>query len=126
MGVMLVDAGGEVAREFDGRKALVRYLDRFFDRRHDLKERDFPIDLLAITHPHKDHTNTVPRILEDYPPRTITHLSFESISEARPFCFLEISRRPLLMRKEGAARRLSSDSWRLTRTLRYTSSSTAQ
>lgn len=72
-GVMLVDAGGEKSNEFDGVKHLMKYLDEFFERRKDLGGRDYPIDLLAITHPHKDHTRAIPRILEKYPPANIIH-----------------------------------------------------
>jgi competence protein ComEC len=72
-GVILVDAGGEEAHEFNGRKNLMKYLDEFFSRRKDLAERDFPIDLIAITHPHKDHTCGLPDVISEYPPANIIH-----------------------------------------------------
>src|SRR5436190_14243122 len=72
-GVMLVDAGGEVATEFDGRKNLMEYLKKFFARRQDLAQREHPIDLLAITHPHKDHTSAIPDVIGEYPPANVIH-----------------------------------------------------
>jgi competence protein ComEC len=72
-GVILVDAGGEEAKEFNGRENLMKYLKEFFARRTDLAGRDNPIDLLAITHPHIDHTCGVPDVISTYPPANIIH-----------------------------------------------------
>ena len=72
-GVMLVDAGGEKAREFNGKRNLMKYLRKFFQRREDLADRDHPIDLLAITHPHKDHTRAIPAIIVEYQPANVIH-----------------------------------------------------
>jgi len=52
-GALLVDLGGETNNGFKGEERLISYLDQFFQRRTDL-EKTF--DLLAITHPHIDHT----------------------------------------------------------------------
>src|SRR6478609_7857536 len=75
-GVMVVDAGGEVStlpHGFDGRKKILKYLDAFFARRQDLAQRSHPIDLLAITHPHKDHTSAIPDVINLYPPANLIH-----------------------------------------------------
>jgi competence protein ComEC len=82
-GCMLVDAGGEYSEDFDGASNLFKYLKEFFERRTDLGSRDYPIDLLAITHPHKDHTRAIPRILEDFTPRNIIHNHQRTGSGAR-------------------------------------------
>jgi competence protein ComEC len=77
---MLVDTGGEgpelwpdpepprkdglsYAAPFDSVAALRRALDAFFRRRHDL---DRTLHLLAVTHPHLDHTRGVPMVLRAY------------------------------------------------------------
>lgn len=60
---MLVDTGGESNRAFDGRRALLDYLDDFFDERQDL---DRTLALLALTHPHIDHTLGVRELLQRY------------------------------------------------------------
>jgi competence protein ComEC len=60
---VLVDTGGEKNRLFDGEKALVDYLDRFFERRRDL---DRTLALLVVTHPHLDHTRGIAAVLERY------------------------------------------------------------
>jgi competence protein ComEC len=72
-GVMLVDAGGELATGYDGTDELMKYLKAFFERRQDLAQRDHPIDLLAITHPHKDHTAAIPQVISTYPPANVIH-----------------------------------------------------
>src|SRR5262249_28533948 len=75
-GVMVVDAGAEISESpqgFDGRKNVLRYLEKFFERRQDLAQRSHPIDLLAITHPHKDHTSAVPEVINLYPPANLIH-----------------------------------------------------
>jgi competence protein ComEC len=55
-GAALIDAGGESNEEFQSTDALLRYLDDFFERRHDLHKR---LDLLVLSHPHIDHTRGV-------------------------------------------------------------------
>lgn len=62
-GVILVDAGGETNDEFKSNDALISYLDNFFSRRTDLNET---IDLLMISHPHKDHTLGVKEVANRY------------------------------------------------------------
>ena len=62
-GAVLVDTGGEKNQLFDGEKALLGYLDRFFERRSDLQRT---IALLVITHPHIDHTRGIAAVLERY------------------------------------------------------------
>ena len=57
---MLVDTGGEKNAAFNGSAALRRYLDRFFERRMDLKRT---LALLVITHPHMDHTQGIRDVL---------------------------------------------------------------
>lgn len=60
---VLVDTGGERNDEFDGRRTLLAYLDGYFDARPEL---DRTLSLLAITHPHRDHTQAVRAVLERY------------------------------------------------------------
>ncbi len=51
-GAMLIDTGGERTQEVHGGNQLVKYLDDFFKRRTDLNNT---LDLVVLTHPHKDH-----------------------------------------------------------------------
>ena len=62
-GVILVDTGGEENDQFHSTPALKTYLDDFFARRNDLNKT---IDLLVISHPHKDHTMGVKEVLANY------------------------------------------------------------
>jgi competence protein ComEC len=67
-GAALIDTGGESNEEFQSTDALLRYLDDFFERRHDLDKR---LDLLVLSHPHIDHTRGVKEVLARYKPRNI-------------------------------------------------------
>jgi len=67
-GAALIDTGGEEDREWDGVSALRIYLDEFFRRRTDL---DHTLDLLAITHPHIDHTRGIDMVLGRYTVRNV-------------------------------------------------------
>lgn len=60
---ILIDAGGEKNREFDGTSALMEYLDVFFAGRPDLKNT---FQSIVLTHPHKDHTLGIPTVLTKY------------------------------------------------------------
>jgi competence protein ComEC len=60
---MLVDTGGETDERFDGTAALQAYLDAFFRRRADLQGT---LALLALTHPHIDHTRGGTMVIERY------------------------------------------------------------
>ncbi len=60
---MLIDAGAELNLEYDGRKALLDYLDAFFAARPHL---DQTFALLAVTHPHIDHTRALPWVAQRY------------------------------------------------------------
>jgi competence protein ComEC len=62
-GAALIDTGGETNEAFDSGNALRNYLDAFFTRRADLSNT---IDLLAITHPHKDHILNAELVTEHY------------------------------------------------------------
>jgi competence protein ComEC len=68
-GVALIDTGGEQSPEnvanpdFDSVPALRAYLDAFFSKRPDLGE---VFDLLAITHPHIDHTRGIGMVSSTY------------------------------------------------------------
>lgn len=62
-GAILVDTGGEQNRQFDGERALLAYLDRFFARRPDLRRT---LALLVVTHPHIDHTRGLAAVLAGY------------------------------------------------------------
>jgi competence protein ComEC len=63
-GAALIDTGGEsVPNSYDSVPALRGYLDAFFQSRPDLN-RTFA--LLALTHPHIDHTNGVAMVSTTY------------------------------------------------------------
>ena len=62
-GAMLVDAGGEDNPGADGNARLLAYLEAFFARRSDLHRT---LDLLAVTHPHIDHTRGIPVVLDHF------------------------------------------------------------
>lgn len=67
-GAILVDTGGEKNRLFDGERALLAYLDRFFERRRDLERT---LALLVVTHPHIDHTRGIAAVLANYRVRNV-------------------------------------------------------
>ncbi|MCG8588254.1 MAG: MBL fold metallo-hydrolase [Proteobacteria bacterium] len=60
---MLVDAGAEQNLDYDGTAALIAYLDAFFAARPEL---DRTLALLAVTHPHVDHTRALPQVAQRY------------------------------------------------------------
>lgn len=60
---MLIDTGGEQDAAFDSDAALVAYLDAFFARRTDLQRT---LALVALTHPHIDHTRGVAAVLSHF------------------------------------------------------------
>ncbi len=60
---MLIDTGGEQADAFNSDAALVAYLDAFFARRTDLQRT---LALVALTHPHIDHTRGVGAVLSHF------------------------------------------------------------
>lgn len=62
-GVILVDTGGEENVQFHSNPVLKSYLDEFFARRTDLNKT---IELLVISHPHKDHTMGIKEVLANY------------------------------------------------------------
>ncbi len=62
-GAMLIDTGGEFNDQFDSEPKLLAYLNDFFQRRSDL---DKTLDALVITHPHIDHTRSIPAVLRNY------------------------------------------------------------
>jgi len=64
----LIDTGGESNSEFDSTEALMSYLDGFFERRVDLKNR---LDLLVLSHPHIDHTRGAKQVLAAYKPKNV-------------------------------------------------------
>ena len=67
-GAVLVDTGGEANGYFDSSNALVAYLADFFDRRRDLNRT---IDLLVITHPHRDHALNARLVAESFTVRNV-------------------------------------------------------
>lgn len=69
-GVVVIDTGGEKNEGFDGERAYRDYLNAFFDAR---PERERRIDLLAITHPHIDHTRSVEWTVENFDVRNVIH-----------------------------------------------------
>ncbi|HUS68407.1 MAG TPA: MBL fold metallo-hydrolase [Kofleriaceae bacterium] len=62
-GAVLLDTGGEDNDQFHAEEALLAYLDRFFDRRRDLAKT---LALLAVSHPHIDHTRGIEAVLARY------------------------------------------------------------
>lgn len=73
-GAVLIDTGGEEWPErrprYQSTPALVDYLTRFFDSRPDLGGR---LDLVLLTHPHKDHTMGVSEVVSRFRPRNVVH-----------------------------------------------------
>jgi competence protein ComEC len=59
-GLLLVDTGGQ-SSGIDGRARLTSYLEAVFKRRPDLNRT---IDVIFITHPHRDHTNGITPLLD--------------------------------------------------------------
>ena len=76
-GTMLVDTGGErfpkeewKPAKYDSTPKLMEYLTAFFAKH---PERHNQIDLLMITHPHKDHTRGIPAVLEAFRPKNVVY-----------------------------------------------------
>jgi len=67
-GVILYDTGGEKNGQYQAGPALIAYLDAFFERRPELNKT---IDLLAIGHPHIDHTRAVMDVVNRYTVRNV-------------------------------------------------------
>jgi competence protein ComEC len=65
-GAVLIDAGGEENDEVHSGDDLMAYLDAFFARRTDLKRR---LSSFMLTHPHKDHTAGVEKVVAAFKPR---------------------------------------------------------
>ncbi len=67
-GAILIDTGGEKNSQFDSEPNLIGYLNDFFARRSDL---DRTLDALVITHPHIDHTRSIPEVLKRFRVRNV-------------------------------------------------------
>jgi competence protein ComEC len=67
-GAILIDTGGEKNAQFDSEPNLIAYLNDFFGRRSDL---DRTLDALVISHPHIDHTRSIPEVLKRFRVRNI-------------------------------------------------------
>jgi beta-lactamase superfamily II metal-dependent hydrolase len=65
-GVAVIDTGGQFAGPTDGEILFNQYLDRFFAARPHF---DNTIDVLFTTHPHADHLNGLPLLIEGGAPR---------------------------------------------------------
>jgi len=68
---VLIDAGGEDTFDNDDRRRdLFRYLDDFFERRADLREKAGQkrgiIHSLIVSHPHLDHTKHLTAVMGRY------------------------------------------------------------
>jgi competence protein ComEC len=70
-GAVLVDTGGQEAADFDSTPRLIAYLNRVFERRPELNRT---LDLVLLTHPHRDHTLGVEPILESTNPFRILNV----------------------------------------------------
>jgi competence protein ComEC len=66
--VVLVDTGCEESAAFDGKEALMSYLDGFFLQHPALGNK---LLSLIITHPHIDHVRGIAAVLEKYPPEYV-------------------------------------------------------
>ncbi len=71
---VLVDTGGEDSATFNGTRALMAYLNAFFERRADL---DHTFATVFITHPHLDHTRGLPAVMAAF---SVQHL----VTNGRP------------------------------------------
>jgi len=60
-GSMLIDTGAEVNTEFNGKEALIKYLSHRFESTNKKKI----IDLLVLTHPHKDHVLAASALIDN-------------------------------------------------------------
>jgi len=67
-GAILIDTGGELNAAFDSEPQLISFLKDFFERRTDL---DRTLDALVITHPHIDHTRSIPAVLRNFRIRNV-------------------------------------------------------
>ena len=67
-GAVLIDTGGELNDEFNSNEALLEYLNEFFHRRKDLKNR---LDGLVLSHPHVDHTRGVDVVIKNFKPKNV-------------------------------------------------------
>ncbi|MCP4445175.1 MAG: MBL fold metallo-hydrolase [Myxococcales bacterium] len=67
-GAILIDTGGEHNDAFDSEQGLIAFLRDFFERRTDL---DRTLDALVISHPHIDHTRSIPAILQNFRVRNV-------------------------------------------------------
>jgi competence protein ComEC len=74
---MLVDTGGERSPSdqapqptYNSTPRLMAYLRAFFKARPHLGNR---LDLLVLTHPHKDHTRGVPDVIAEFAPKSVIH-----------------------------------------------------
>lgn len=70
-GAILIDTGGEGTDEVTGRERLKTYLEEFFARRADLA---WTLNLVVLSHPHKDHTDGVSVLLQHEPAFTIENI----------------------------------------------------
>jgi competence protein ComEC len=91
-GVILVDTGGENNGHFNSNEQLNGYMEEFFDSHPEFKKT---IDLLVITHPHKDHTSGIRDLVGAYTIKNVITNGQESGSGRWDQVFLhkEISRR---------------------------------
>lgn len=71
---VLIDAGGEDSSTFNGTRALMQYLNAFFERRADLQRT---LASVIVTHPHLDHTRGLPSVMSTF---TVQHL----VTNGRP------------------------------------------
>ena len=74
---ILVDTGGErwpveewLTPKYDSTAALMSYLNGFFQSRPGLQSR---LELLILTHPHKDHTRAVSKVISAFRPKSVVY-----------------------------------------------------
>jgi competence protein ComEC len=72
-GTVLVDTGAESNAQFNGVAALTSYLDGFFEERPHLNNT---IDLLVITHAHKDHALGAEQVTANYTVKNVVTNGF--------------------------------------------------
>jgi competence protein ComEC len=60
---ILIDAGGENTGDDRDKDHLLEYLNKFFDKRTDLNRTLYSI---IISHPHIDHTKSIPTVMQNF------------------------------------------------------------
>jgi len=79
-GTVLIDAGTQLTATKESTDKLTAYLDEFFSRRTDLNKT---INTIIITHNHKDHTGSLPKLQKKYTIKNIVTTTLNLGSNVR-------------------------------------------